>query len=89
LLLLTIVAAKSKKDLRFIFGSQSLPTPKPFALPKQVSDQKCNLVKALFQSDFTIELLNSPITLACGTFKALAVQNPDRTARVLDHPLGL
>jgi len=45
--------------------------------------------QALFQSEFTIELLNSRITLASATLKSLAVQNPDCTAGVLDHALGL
>ncbi len=90
LLLFEDCAAKNKKDLRSHLRITPLsPTPNPFAPDERVSDPARRLVKALFQSEFTIELLNRPITLASGTLKSLPVQNPDCTARVLDHPFGL
>ena len=80
-----------KKDLRSHFWTNiPLANPKAFcARPERVSNPAWHLVRALFESEFTIELLNSRVSLASGTFKSLAIQNPDCTAGVLDHALGL
>src|SRR6266851_9441466 len=74
-----------------IFGSHPSRQPQSLLRPTRTCERSGMAIwfTVLFQSEFAIELVNSPITLASGTLKSLAVQNPDCTAGVLDHSLGL